>query len=312
MLHHTNNQTTPPTLRTSLLTLNSSIFVKSTAAQPYLALLDSIHCSTPSLIGRSTPLTSSELESVTVTLRWYFTSSDLPDLGFTDGSTYPLPPSEVKDLKKTLLDVEGGTRPDFKVTHSIKWPTTNSQIKDGGRIFTIKRLTDSATSDMEIEEESESEESESEEEEVVIGKEEEVRNVTGYFTFLGLQSKTNRDVIDFHYRFKIPSQYRKYISKKLNLQSSSLNPDTIDVTPTIPTKETTKDNTQKRRQDASSFLSSVRQKLGATAYAKVTTLLKGYAAKSIKVEELKGRMVEVVGKEMGKEFGGFLPKKYRD
>lgn len=110
MLHHTNNQTTPPTLRTSLLTLNSSIFVKSTAAQPYLALLDSIHCFTPSLIGRSTPLTSSELESVTVTLRWYFTSSDLPDLGFTDGSTYPLPPSEVKDLKKTLLDVEGGVR----------------------------------------------------------------------------------------------------------------------------------------------------------------------------------------------------------
>jgi hypothetical protein len=63
---------------------------------------------------------------------------------------------------------------------------------------------------------------------------------------------------------------------------------------------------------ASKFLSSIRQKLGPQTYSKVTNLLKGYASKSIKVEELKGRMNGVLGKEMGKEFGGFLPKKYRD
>ncbi|GMH98327.1 hypothetical protein TrVE_jg12913 [Triparma verrucosa] len=519
LLHHTEGTQK----KTELLKQGSSVFVKNTAEYPYLAILESLHIKNPSKhVAKKTNsgiLTDSECADITVTLRWYFTSRDLPDLGLSSGPTYPLPPSSLSDLKSTLLTSTNGIqnvaistlkdvnpltsimrlayassstgsekRPDFKVTHSLKWSSTNTSVKDGGRLFTVKRLEDASSSDMDVEDSSSSSSSESEDED------EGVQNITqehkgvinvghsyqacipprvesyesvreepkmvwdpkidgkkvgnfleksykaieselGGFTphpgstsnltsstpspsslfidnldsgdlilpgdvgvilevlckakgsveeavevvrdrarnvklsidktatqstaenesdsdvededkeesdkialvwtsreknlfdagfkrhsgalrniSLGLSTKTNRDVIDFHYRFKIPSQYRKYISKKLNIQSAAppeKAPMTIDVTPKNQ-GNTPLQTSLKRKASASKFLSSIRQKLGPQTYSKVTNLLKGYASKSIKVEELKGRMNGVLGKEMGKEFGGFLPKKYRD
>mmetsp|Transcript_19021 Transcript_19021/g.35320 ORF Transcript_19021/g.35320 Transcript_19021/m.35320 type:complete len:226 (+) Transcript_19021:70-747(+) len=130
LLHHTEGTQK----RTELLKQGSSVFVKNTAEYPYLAILESLHIKNPSKhVAKKTNsgiLTDSECADITVTLRWYFTSRDLPDLGLSSGPTYPLPPSS---LSLSLL-VDSSHR-----RHTLPIPLTSSTppLKKGVQSITL-------------------------------------------------------------------------------------------------------------------------------------------------------------------------------
>ena len=133
---------------------------------------------------------------------------------------------------------------------------------------------------------------------------------------LGLPSKTTSEVIDFHYRFKIPSQYRKYLEKKRGRNAAV----PINITPSVPPRpgspggggsSAPAPSHTKRHNEASSFLAECRRRLPPDSYSRVVELLKEYATKKIEVRDLKVKVGEVVGKDLAKAFDGFLPKKHR-
>lgn len=146
---------------------------------------------------------------------------------------------------------------------------------------------------------------------------------------LGLPSKSTCEVIDFHYRFKIPSQYRKYVEKK-RTNSTTSNATSSRDTP-VATQPSSSSNSpfdnpsglnpysasaramdQKRHKQAKSFLSQCRRQLGPDAYLNVVNLLKSYSRKSIQMKTLRDKVVKVIGKgELTKSFDSFLPKKHR-
>jgi histone deacetylase complex regulatory component SIN3 len=136
---------------------------------------------------------------------------------------------------------------------------------------------------------------------------------------LGLPSKSTSEVIDYHYRFKIPSQYRKYVEKKRTTSSANGTGGSTSSTPFSSTSNSPFDNgsgpsaiDRRRHKQAKSFLSQCRRQLGPEAYLSVVNLLKSYSQKSIHMKNLRERVVKVIGGgELAKNFDTFLPKKYR-
>jgi histone deacetylase complex regulatory component SIN3 len=136
---------------------------------------------------------------------------------------------------------------------------------------------------------------------------------------LGLPSKSTSEVIDYHYRFKIPSQYRKYVKKKRTTSSTNGPGGSTSSTPFSSTSHSPFDNgsgptaiDRRRHKQAKSFLSQCRRQLGPEAYLNVVNLLKSYSQKSIQMKNLRERVVRVIGGgELAKNFDTFLPKKHR-
>mmetsp|Transcript_23656 Transcript_23656/g.49273 ORF Transcript_23656/g.49273 Transcript_23656/m.49273 type:complete len:651 (-) Transcript_23656:46-1998(-) len=145
---------------------------------------------------------------------------------------------------------------------------------------------------------------------------------------LGLPSKSTSEVIDYHYRFKIPSQYRKYVEKKQSMSGGS----TVSSSNNTPNRSTSNSPFEggsgsgnlytstsanaamdrRRHKQAKSFLSQCRRQLGPDAYLNVVNLLKSYSQKSIQMKNLREKVVKVIGQgELAKNFDAFLPKKHR-
>jgi len=157
-----------------------------------------------------------------------------------------------------------------------------------------------------------------------------------------VNSKNFKDVVDYHYRFKIPDQFRRYQEKKREQAKRML-----DVVEARRFQETVKlsgneelggsrhgtsssgpkkvrnwsktggtdtiGEAEKRRVQAKDLLMEVRNKLGVDTYYEVTKYLRSFQKREADMWELKRGCVDLFknSPELLERFMEFLPPKYR-
>ena len=124
-----------------------------------------------------------------------------------------------------------------------------------------------------------------------------------------------QDCIDFHYRIKIPNQYRKYQDKKALTKAAEAVEEPIGAGAErggVYQKTTNKSVLEQRHKNAKTYLQTLRSSLGEEMYLSVVSLLKSYGDGDITVKMLRDRVMSVLGDESWEGFRAFLPKKYRN
>mmetsp|Transcript_8300 Transcript_8300/g.12288 ORF Transcript_8300/g.12288 Transcript_8300/m.12288 type:complete len:563 (-) Transcript_8300:290-1978(-) len=135
----------------------------------------------------------------------------------------------------------------------------------------------------------------------------------------GVPTKTTKDIVDYHYRFKIPDQFTKFQEKRkeqaqrMAAMADAKNDDGAKGAKTKAKSGGKLSATEQRRILAREFLVDARDKVGADRYRELSQLLKQFHDKVISVPQLKQHVSTVLGKDSDllSRFGVFLPRKFR-
>lgn len=128
----------------------------------------------------------------------------------------------------------------------------------------------------------------------------------------GVETKSHKDVVDYHYRFKIPDQFRKYQDKKREQAKKMM--ESAERRSTDDGKNWNKlGATEQRRSLAKDFLIRVRDDIGNDRYLELAMCLKSYHTNGCTVPELKDKVMELLKgyEDLLERFMNFLPKKFR-
>jgi hypothetical protein len=137
-----------------------------------------------------------------------------------------------------------------------------------------------------------------------------------------IPTKCCKEVVDYHYRFKIPHQFRKYEEQKKEQARRMMEAADLKLIDKASAGQPMKKSgrnftkggaTEQRRLMAKDFLVYTRDRIGAEKYCQIANLLKDYHAKDITLTDLKSSILQVLDgdNELVLRFNDFLPKKIR-
>lgn len=148
----------------------------------------------------------------------------------------------------------------------------------------------------------------------------------------GVPTRSYKDVVDYHYRFKIPRQFRKYQERKrdqsrrmtdaadhksarANRVHDAAAPDAFaaDTSGRALRRVAGFGASERRRASAKDFLVRVRDVVGSETYLVLSDRLKAYQRKDVDVAVLKEEVTDLLRSDasLRERFLEFLPKKYR-
>jgi len=125
-------------------------------------------------------------------------------------------------------------------------------------------------------------------------------------------TKNHQDVVDYHYRFKIPDQYGKYQAIKKEQAKGMM--DQASRRSQADSKHWSKSTaTDKRHVQARDFLIRARETIGNEKYLSLANCLKTYHASGCSVSELKKQVLDLLNgnHHLLESFIYFLPEKFR-
>jgi len=134
---------------------------------------------------------------------------------------------------------------------------------------------------------------------------------------INVDSKSRKDVVDYHYRFKIPDQFCKFRQQRkeqARRMVAIIDAKNATAQPGQLKPQAKALSAERNRAVAKNFLIDIKDKYGNDIYSQVTTLLKQFHEKFLTVPMFKDEMFQIIGNDTDliTRFSAFLPKQYQD